>query len=204
MEIGVNPFPSIAADEFSSNYRSFTKPGPYSFTVPNGVSRIWVSVIAGAGGSGGGGAASADAPGGNGGVGGRGARIIKFPLRVYAGMVFDVVVGDAGSAGAANTSGTTGGNSLFGKIVAGAGTGGTNGTNAVNLDAGSNGAAGVNGVISVSDFEHLKMVLSEMLVITPTVVGFGEAGNYGAGGTSANQAGAAAGASQTGAVFVEW
>lgn len=134
----------------------FTSNG--SFTVPVGVTQIWVSGAAGGGGGGGSGAVSGITSGwgagGGGGGGASGAYTNRQAYLVTPGQVLTVVIGGAGTAGTAGTAGGPGGvggtggtTSINGtgvslSMAGGPGGGGGGGVSAVNNAAGSGGASG--------------------------------------------------------------
>jgi hypothetical protein len=104
----LNPSSSVTTkgvQRFSSNG---------SFTVPAGVSTIYVSGCAGGGGGGAGGGGGSTTYNGSGGAGGgAGEPTIRTPIAVTPGHVLSVVIG-AGGAGGAGSSGATGGNGTNG------------------------------------------------------------------------------------------
>ncbi len=102
-----------------ANTVSFTTPGPYTWTVPPGITSV--SVVATGGGGGGAGLAGT----GPGGAGGAGA-VVTSTLSVTPGQVLNLVVGGGGQAG---TNGT-----VVNSGACGAGGGGGGSTN---IDAGS-------------------------------------------------------------------
>ena len=101
-----------------------------TFTAPAGVTKIYISMIAGGGGGGGGTNSS-----GGGGGGGAGGYVIKYPYTVVAGSTYAITIGAAGSGGAINNDGTDGGNTTFDTLTV---TGGKKGIKA----GGAGGAAG--------------------------------------------------------------
>jgi hypothetical protein len=115
-----------------------------NFTVPVGVTTIWVSGCAGGGGGGGGsgnsGGQSLGVGGGGGGGGGAGQSIIRVPFTVTPGQVIAVTIGAAGAAGAA------GGNTVIGALqtLTGGGAGATGGFVISNTIAGG-GPGGLGG-----------------------------------------------------------
>lgn len=122
--------------------RLFTS-GTTTFTVPTGVTRLFIS---GAGGGGGGGGGSSYNTSSAGGGGGGGAFCCRLPVVVTPGEVITLTVGTGGSGGAPGSSGVAGGNggngtptSFGNRITLGNGTagGGASGNNG--------GSAGVSG-----------------------------------------------------------
>ncbi|WP_261314177.1 glycine-rich domain-containing protein [Burkholderia multivorans] len=121
----------------------FTSSG--SWSVPPGVTQVWLSGCAGGGGGGSGGAGSVTGPtnafSGGGGGGGAGQSIVRAPYAVTPGATVTITVGTAGGAGAAvginnGNTGGAGGNT----IISGSG---FNGGTAVTLTGGSGGVGGV-------------------------------------------------------------
>lgn len=114
----LQPGASIAAGYYSggsaaspgSGSQSYTTPGTYTFTVPSGVTRLFISAMSGGGGGGGGGgsyAASANQPGAGGGGGGAGAWAIAF-LDVSAETSLQIIVGAGGVGGGGGSPGDNG------------------------------------------------------------------------------------------------
>ncbi|KAF1004367.1 MAG: hypothetical protein GAK28_04074 [Luteibacter sp.] len=121
-----------------SRQQQFTSSG--SFTVPAGITTIYVSAVAGGGGGGGGGGnniGGASASGGGG--GGAGQSIIRQAFTVTPGQVIPITIGTAGSGGAggaqsnspAPVAGTAGGQTIIGSLIT--------------LTGGSGGGAGFPG-----------------------------------------------------------
>lgn len=124
--------------------------GSFSFTVPAGVTAIYVDAAAGGGGGGGGATFSSSLGGGGGGGGGAGQSIVRARYAVTPGQVIAGTVG-AGGAGGTQSSGdgaigTAGGNTVIGSLITlnggGAGRGG--------IRAGG-GAGGIGGAPGGSD-----------------------------------------------------
>ena len=112
----------------------FLTPSTNTFTIPAGISKIWVKAM-GAGGGGGGGNLS----GGCGGGGGAGCYAEGF-INVTQGQAYSITVGAGGAGGATNISGSAGGTSSFGtQLIAPGGSGGIKGTS-------FGGAGGLGGV----------------------------------------------------------
>lgn len=143
---------------------TYNTPGSYTFTVPEGVTKLRVEV-AGAGGSGGTNGYSSSGDGWqHGGKGGNGAKV-NSTLNVTPSSVISVIVGAGGRApGGYNRNGNAGGASSVGSISAGGGAGGrrgeegTPGANAGNGAGGAgsdsshadkNGVAGANGWVII-------------------------------------------------------
>lgn len=118
-----------------------------SWTVPAGVTRVWLSGCGGGGGGGGAGGANANNQGGGGGGGGAGKPIIRQPYTVVPGATLSITIGGAGSGGngssAGNTAsdGTAGGNTVITGMVGGTVTlnGGGGGGGASSSSSGGNG-----------------------------------------------------------------
>jgi hypothetical protein len=120
---------AVTPPDFSDNIQVFTSSG--TFTVPSGITRVDVLVVAG----GGGGSGSVSGGGGAGGL------IWQENYTVSPGEDISVVVGAGGAGGATNSAGTNGENSVFGTLTAiGGGRGAGSGTvNAAPGDGGSGG-----------------------------------------------------------------
>lgn len=120
----------------NANFTAYNASG--SFTVPAGVTRLYVLVAAGGGGGGGGNRTGGDAPasysGGNGGSGGLSVGYIT----VTPGSVITATVGAAGAGGGTAGNGASGGSSSFSTLSA---TGGIRGTGGF-TSPGVNGADG--------------------------------------------------------------
>lgn len=105
-----------------------------SFTVPAGVTTIYVSGCGGGGGGGGGAGSSGQTSsvgGGGGGGGGAGQSVIRQAYTVTPGQVISITIGGSGTAGAGSsssntggTSGGAGGNTVVGALVTLTGGGG--------------------------------------------------------------------------------
>jgi hypothetical protein len=115
----------------------FTSSG--TFTVPDGVTAVKVTVCGGGGGGGAGYTTSATGVSGVGGGGGGGGFAIDFVTGLTPGGTVTVTVGAAGAAGSAG-SGGAGGTSSFGAYVSA--TGGGGGAGAVNVNTNAGGAGG--------------------------------------------------------------
>ncbi len=135
-------------------YNTYFSPGTYTFTVPDGVTSLNVTIIGG-GGGGGGGNAGGDVDvvyyfGGCGGGGGSGFVTGVTDLAVTPGQVFTVTVGSSGIGGVENNgnpgsagNGGIGGMSSFGTYNAFGGKGGEGGHDS--LDNGGDGLGGAGG-----------------------------------------------------------
>lgn len=115
-----------------------------TFTVPAGVTQIWVSGAGGGGGGGGGGGSTTTAGAGGGGGGGAGKPALKTPISVAPGDSLSISIGGGGAAGTGGAAGGTNG----GNGSAGGGTVLTNTTTAttlLTLNGGAGGGAGAGG-----------------------------------------------------------
>jgi len=134
---------------------SYTSPGSYTFTVPEGIYEIFAQVWGAGGGGGGGGAGGiygSDAGGGGGGGGGGGAGgYIEGWIPVSPGQTLSITVGAGGSggsggstSGAGGSPGGVGGVSSVGPLTAGGGDegGGGNGGSTTSYAGGSGGSGG--------------------------------------------------------------
>ncbi|MDN7476124.1 hypothetical protein QZM71_14795 [Burkholderia multivorans] len=133
----------------------FTSSG--TFTVPAGVTTLYVSGCAAGGGGGSGasnnGGQSSLVGGGGGGGGGAGQSIIRQPYTVTPGQNISITIGAAGTGGAgpvtngAGSAGTSGGNTVVGSLITltggGAGVGGGAVQSNTNGGGGAGGAGGV-------------------------------------------------------------
>ncbi len=136
----VLPFKLPALRPGFAQIQSFTASG--SFTVPQGVSRVRVTVIGG----GGAGGTDAQLPGGGGGAGGRALRIIS---GLTPGAVIPVTVGAGGVASTSPADGSPGGTSSFGVYVSATGGQGGSGGFANSAAAGGGGGGGAGGDVNI-------------------------------------------------------
>ena len=152
-----------------SNIVVYGTPGSYSWTVPDGVYRIYAEVWAG-GGGGGGASSGNQASGANGGGYSAGWRTVS------PGDVIPIVVGVGGTGGTTGNNGTSGGSSSVGTAspisATGGGGGQANGVASATTGAGSGGLLNVAGMKAANGY----------------LVGSVPIGSAGAGafGTSAN------------------
>jgi hypothetical protein len=124
-----------------ASLQAFTSSG--TFTVPNGVNTLHVTVIGG-GGSGG---YHSTLPSGGGGAGGKAIGVLT---GLVPGQSIAVTVGAGGAAPSSPANGTNGGTSSFGAYIsATGGSGGNGGTAALFAMAGGAGGAGVGGQINI-------------------------------------------------------
>ncbi|WP_260448377.1 phage tail protein [Burkholderia cenocepacia] len=133
--------------------QAFTSSG--SFTVPIGITTIWVSGCSAGGGGGAGGATAGHSTlvgGGGGGGGGAGQSLQPTPYAVTPGQVIAITIG-AGGIGAsapgsgdnAGGNGTSGGTTIVGSLVSLSGAGGGFGGGAAAANQLGSGGAGGNG-----------------------------------------------------------
>lgn len=125
-----------------------------SFTVPAGITTLYITGCAGGGGGGGGGGSEAGGYGGSGGGGGAGQSVVKKAITVTSGQSYAITVGAAGQGGVGGTNagtngqnGTSGGASSFGSLLT------LNGGSAGGLGGGSqlSGGGGIGGGIGGGD-----------------------------------------------------
>ena len=155
----------------------FTADG--TFTVPSGVTQVFVTLVGGGGGSGG--ANFAAATPASGGSGGGGSAIINMPYKVTAADI-TVVVGGGGTAGVGSTStnGGVGESSTFdGTLTAIGGGGGITGVGGGGTD---NGAAGAGGVITPTEGDAVTFTAGAVIYHPSTVLVSGGDGAAGTGG----------------------
>jgi hypothetical protein len=140
-----------------SNLAWWVQPGNYTWTVPSGISLIWVEVVGGGGGGCGvypeiaPGLPAAFIGGGGGGAGG----YLKGFLPVSGGQNFTLTVGAGGAGGMFGNPGGAGGASIFGPLTANGGGG------AYYVSAGGGGIGGSGGSFEVQG--------------SPPIMGFGGA-----------------------------
>lgn len=117
-----------------------------NFTVPPGVTALYLSGCAGGGGGGGSATIASNQAAGPGGGGGAGQWIMRKRYEVASGQVIPITIGaggNGGAGGAAWGSGTAGGNTVIGALVTlNGGGGGGAGGKAVGATAGGPGGAG--------------------------------------------------------------
>lgn len=117
-----------------------------NFTVPPGVTVLYISACAGGGGGGGSATIASSYAAGSGGGGGSGQWIMRKRYDVTSGQVIPITIGAAGNGGpggAAWGSGTAGGNTVIGTLVTlNGGGGGGAGGKAVGSTAGGPGGSG--------------------------------------------------------------
>lgn len=163
-----NPASSIT----SSGIVKFTNSG--SFTVPRGVSKIYVSCCGGGGGGGAGGSSNNSLVAGGGAGGGAANFALKAQILVTPGQVIPVTIGTGGLAGVSSNFGLPGGN------------GGTGGNtiigSSINVEGGGGGGGGLVGAGvafggSINGFSNAQNGLRAVL----GQVGTGSGGSGGSG-----------------------
>ncbi|CNI72942.1 glycine-rich domain-containing protein [Yersinia intermedia] len=116
---------------------SFLTAGTFTFTVPDGVTRIRARVVGGGGGAGGSGAGRTGGGGGGGGY-------AESWITVTPGQVLTIIVGSAGNGGGVSGAGSNGGaSSVSGFLSASGGLGGAGG--GVGTGGGGIGGVGTGG-----------------------------------------------------------
>lgn len=114
-----------------------------SFTVPDGVTKIYISACGG-GGGGGGSKNTISANAGGGGGGGAGQYVIREPYTVEPNAIIPITIGGAGAGGIVGGNGQNGGNTIIGQLLTlSGGGGGFSGGPSVNTS--SYGGAGGDG-----------------------------------------------------------
>ncbi|ENF7816152.1 hypothetical protein ABR157_001915 [Enterobacter soli] len=119
---GVNISPEVP---YISGKARFATPGTFSFTVPAGVTTLYLSGCGGGGGGGGGGGApdSTSKTSSSGGGGGAGISTYSLPVTVIPGATYSVVIGaggnkgNGGGAGGDGFNGGDGGDTSFGTLL---------------------------------------------------------------------------------------
>lgn len=151
--VGASQYFNALQQRFTSHSQTFTSSG--SFTVPAGVTTLYVSGCGGGGGGGSGatnnGGQSSLVGGGGGGGGGGGKFTLKQVLTVTPGQTLPITIGAAGLGGAASNAGagnagTNGGETyIAGVISLPGGNGGGGGSAVIQNVAGYGGAGGAGG-----------------------------------------------------------
>jgi hypothetical protein len=121
----------------TSNLRGFNANG--TFTVPTGVTRIFVTASGGGGGGGGGSASTVGSE--RGGGGGAGQFIVRHTFAVTPGTNISITRGAGGTGGGGSGSGAAGGNTVIGTLVTLLG-GGGGGSRTSGGGGGSGGSTG--------------------------------------------------------------
>jgi hypothetical protein len=172
-----------------------TGTGTFNFTVPTGIFKLKVTVVAGGGGGGGiiGNNSNFTPSGGGGGAGGATVSIIN----VTPGNVIAVTVGAGGTAGSAGNTGGTGGSSSFGAFCSATGGSGGGGATA-GFGAGGAGGTATGGAVNISGQSgHMGVYLAGSSTnngsVNPSVGNGGDSGfGLGFGGNAiTNQSGPA-------------
>ena len=200
----LDPLPSAGGQQI------FTANG--TFTVPAGVSRVFVSLCGGGGGGSGGVlVSSSDLYAGGGGGGGQ--CYLRSPISVVPGQVIAVTVGSGGAGGSGRGNGGACGASSFGALLTASGGGG----GVYSTVGGNGGAAGGAGGQKGGEGTALNGATQQvvggygggtLLGIggTPSYGGNDAGAGYGAGGAGGPSRGAlsAGGAGAPGVCIVEW
>lgn len=207
----VNADAAVSDIPSSNGYQEFTADG--TFTVPNGVSMVYVTMIGGGGGGGSGGTGNgtANKVASGGGGGSPGNLLLRVPVVVESGAEIPVDIGSAGSGGAGVTGdgtfhngndGANGQDTSFGALVA---RGGRKGLGGSGLSvSGTPSSIKVPGANGGGD----ALVYGAGGASTPTA---GQAGSYaaaldihvaGGGGTGGAQASGTASASAAGGSLI--
>jgi hypothetical protein len=161
-----------------------------SFTVPAGITNIWVSGCGGGGGGGGGGSNNTGNAAGSGGSGGgAGQSIIRQPFSVTPGEVIAITVGGAGTAGTAGsqgvenaTAGGPGGVTTIGALINLLGGGGGSGGKQGNSVAIPPGPAGGSGFPYGGDASDGSIVSTSVAAGWAGLSGAGASSEFGGGG----------------------
>lgn len=128
-----------------SGIKSFTSSG--RFIVPDGVTELFISAVAGGGGGGSGGGGDSSYFGGGGGSGGAGESIIKRKFTVVPGSIIDLIIGSGGTGSIASVATgshpTSGGDTIIGALLTlRGGKAGINAANGQTTAPGGNGGDG--------------------------------------------------------------
>lgn len=204
-----------------------------TFTVPQGVTTIYVSAVAGGGGGGGGGGSGRSTntrSSGGGGGGGAGRFVISEAIGVTSGQTIAVTIGAGGAAGAGGTArndgrnGSTGGITRVGDSIvlnggsgggggsASAGSGGSGGSpggqwggdGSINDNAG-NGGSGGSGPFGTGGGGGRAGGTTSTVAAGTIAFGYGAGGAGGGGNYSTSSASGATGTTGTpGLVLIEW
>lgn len=125
----------------AARLQKFTASG--SFTVPAGVTTLYISGCAGGGGGGGGSSSTASSSAATcGGSGGAGQSVQRVPVSVTPGQIIPVVIGNGGTAGAGSATGTNASNGGSGGV--------TSLGSLMSLTPGSGGGGGMYGTSTVA------------------------------------------------------
>lgn len=212
----------------NSRNSRFTANG--SFTVPAGITTVYLTGCAAGGGGGGGAGYSSSAGAGGGGGGGAGESAIKVPVAVTPGQTIAVGIGDGGIGGSSGSnggnagSGLAGGDTTFGtlltlaggkgggggSVVAGAGgrggfPGGSYGTDSKGAGLGGDGGLGGSSPFGTAPGTSRAFVPTANVTIAPIVgAGYGAGGAGGGAAYNSSGAGAAGSKGLPGFLIVEW
>ena len=142
---GPSPSPSPSSDKIEQ-FRLYTTPGTYTFTVPSGVTSVQAS---GVGGGGGGGFGRSTKPGG----GGAGAGVCSRTIPVTPGEVLTVIVGTGGRGATTDVKAEDGQPSYIvnKNIIARGGAGGSSTSKGSGGDTSGGGGKGEDGKYDSSD-----------------------------------------------------
>ncbi|MFA6585907.1 MAG: hypothetical protein WCS86_01975 [Candidatus Paceibacterota bacterium] len=193
---------------------------PIKWIVPNGVTKIWVTAVAGGGGGGGGGyAGSGSFNGGPGGGGGGGGFIFKREITVTEGDWIQIYSGGGGSGGLATRNGYSGvkagvyvtnsSTSVFALGGSGGTAGGTGGNNPPAPGSGGSGGSvtsGVDGIDGESGTDGISGTSSTGEVVGKGGLTFFSGTNgsgFGVGASGGIHAGTGANG-KSGYVLLEW
>jgi len=175
-----------------SKSQKFTSSG--TFSVPVGVTLVWVTALGAGGGGGGGGSLSGGSGTGGGGGGGGGELKYKVSQIVTSETNINVIVGAGGAGGGGNINGKAGGSTSFGTTIGTAGgRGGGGGGGAGNggafalLTSGGAGGGGGGCAYSTAGAGGLNI---GCLSICNAAAGGGNTGGGGGGGSSDGVGGA--------------
>jgi len=124
----------------TTNNQLFTSSG--TFTIPEGITKVFITMCAG-GGGGGGGATGGYNNNWGGGGGGGGGFVINCPYEVVPGNTYTVTIGNGGSGGGVSGDGSPGGSTTFATLSVPGGSGGTRGITGTSYS--SIGSAGIGG-----------------------------------------------------------
>lgn len=187
---------------YTQNQQAFTASG--TFTVPAGVTAVYVSGIGGGGGAGGKNTSSYSTGGG-----GSGQYCIRKKFSVTPGQVISVTIGAGGSGGTiSGTSGSSGGATTFGALLTLSGGSGSPGRTDTNTTPGIGGfpngqTGGYNGASSIGGNGGCSPFGNGGLGVAGDG-GSAAANTGGGGGGTGSTASKAGGAGGSGYLLVEW
>ena len=176
-------------------YQLFTTSG--TFTVPTGVTSVYVTMCGGGGGGGGGDGGSWVGAGGGG-----GGSYVNKQLTVTPGTGYTITIGAGGAGGARNANGSAGGSTSFGALLtAGGGGGGTNAVSPTGGSAGTGDFKGRAGVYGSMDTTGVKSGGDSLFGFGGMTYGAPGTG-YGGGGNG--QTSGSGGAGSPGFAIIMW